>query len=68
MTGVAGEGLIEGVEKNEGEHPEDNLGGNAFLFDDLFVEVFFAHVSRTPLPNGLDADGSILAFFAGLEG
>jgi hypothetical protein len=52
MAGATGEGFIEGVEKNDGENPEDDLGGNAFLLDDLFVEVFFAHVSLTPLLNG----------------
>jgi len=52
MAGMAGEGFVEGVEKEDGENPEDDLGGNALLFDDLFVEVLFAHVSRTPLLNG----------------
>jgi hypothetical protein len=52
VAGVAGEGFVEGVKKDECEDPEDDLGGNAFLFDDFFVEVLFAHVGDTPLLMG----------------
>jgi hypothetical protein len=31
---------IEGVEKADDDQPEDDLGGNALLFDDFFVEAF----------------------------
>jgi hypothetical protein len=40
---VAGEGLVEGVEQDNGDYPEDDLGGNTFLFGYFFVQIFILH-------------------------
>ena len=38
---VAGDPLVEGVEQEDDDQPEDDLGGDAFLLDDLFVGFAF---------------------------
>jgi hypothetical protein len=49
VTGVAGEGFVEGVEQNDGDDPEDDLGGDAFLLGYLFVKVLAFHRWVAPL-------------------
>ena len=42
MSGVSGERFVEHVESASDDDPENDLGGDALLLDDLFVEAFVA--------------------------
>ena len=56
MAEVSGEGQIEGVERDCDEEPEDDLGGDGLLLDDLFVQIALVFEgSEGIVHGGLDA-------------
>jgi hypothetical protein len=43
VAGMSGKRLIERIQQNEDDQPEDDLGGDAHLLGYFFVEVFVLH-------------------------
>jgi hypothetical protein len=42
-VGMSGESYVEEIKQADDDDPEYDLGGNAFLLDDLFVQLLVAH-------------------------
>jgi len=56
MAEVSGEGQIEGIKRDYDEEPEDDLGGDGLLLDDLFVQIALVFEGSEGIAHGgLDA-------------